>query len=360
MVNWGILGAGNISGQFVHDLLLSIASGESTHTVASIGSSLTEKARQFIEQHGIEPEKNQGYVVKAQQYQEFYSNPDVDVVYVGTPHTFHKDQVIQALEHGKHVVCEKPFTVTGAEAREVFEVAKSKNLLVMEAVWTRFFPAVEKAKRLIFHDKVLGDVHRLCADFSCNADIYSIPPSSRARDISLAAGATLDIGIYPLTYGRILLDEQYGDSSTFVVKSFLSLDPVDGVDHLSTILLKYKNGKQAVLTSSNYVDGPIPFLRLEGTKGTLLMTSDNPAKPKNFTIEFKDGSAPVKYAEDGDYFGFIHEANAAAKAISAGQKEVELIPWGETLLMMDTMDQVRWENGLYYGGEEERKREGKE
>lgn len=350
-LKWGILGAGNISGQFTHDLLLSNTLGENTHIVASIGSSLVEKGDQFIRRCNIALRNNQGYTAKAQNYQDFFANPDVQVVYIGTPHTFHKDQILQALHHGKHVVCEKPFTVTGAEAKEVFSIAEKKQLLVMEAVWTRFFPAIAAAKGLIFQGKVLGDVHRLSADFSMNADIYNISPSSRARDIALAAGATLDIGIYPLTYGRILLDELYGDESAFEAKSFLSLDPVDGVDHLSTILLKYKNGKQAVLTSSNYVDGPSPYLRLEGTKGYLEMFGDNPARARKFRVVFKDGEPPFEYEEHNEYIGFIHEANAAARAIEDGKKEADLIPWRETQLVMDTMDKVRWENNLYYPGE---------
>lgn len=351
-VKWGILGAGNISGLFVHDLLLSNRLGDSIHIIASIGSSLVEKGKHFIERNRITVDSNQGYLVKSQNYDDFFNNPEVEVVYVGTPHTFHKSQVIQALEHGKHVLCEKPFTVTGEEAREIFSVAEGKNLLVMEAVWTRFFPAIAEIKDLIFKKKVLGDLHRLSADFSVNSDIYNIPTSSRARDISLAAGATLDIGIYPLTYGRILLDEQLGSEENFEVKSFLSLDPIDGVDHLSTILLRYKDGKQAALTSSNYTDGPDPFLRLEGTKGILEMASDNPARPRKFRIIFKGDKEPIEYSEDNDYIGFIHEANAAAHAIASGKKEVDLIPWKETLLMMDVMDKVRWENGLYYPGEQ--------
>lgn len=352
-VKWGILGAGNISGQFAHDLVLSNKLGEKTHVIASIGSSLTDKGQKFIEKNEITPETNQDYEVKAEKYDDFFNNPDVEVVYVGTPHTFHKEQVLQALQHNKHVVCEKPFTVTAAEAREVFAVAEKKNLLVMEAVWTRFFPAIAKIKDLIFNQKALGDVHRLSADFSMNADIYNIPASSRARDISLAAGATLDIGIYPLTYGRVLLDETLGDAETFEVKSFLSLDPIDGVDHNSTILLRYKDGKQAVLTSSNYTDGPNPFLRLEGTKGILEMSSENPARARKFKVVFNDGRESIEFSEDNDYIGFIHEANAAAQTIAAGKKEADLIPWKETLLVMDTMDKVRWESGLYYPGEKQ-------
>lgn len=349
-LKWGILGAGNISGQFVADLLTDIAEGNNTHVVAAVGSSLRDKGEEFIKKLGISADSNQGTTPQSLTYAELYSS-NVDVIYVGTPHSFHKEQVLAAIEHNKHVVCEKPFTVTAAEAREVFEKAKLKNVLVMEAVWTRFFPAVEKAKKLIFSEKSLGDVHRLTADFSMNADIGLLPKSSRARDITLAAGATLDIGIYPITYGRIFLDEEYGDLSKFSVQSFLTLDPVDGVDHNSTILLRYKDGKQAVLTSSNYTDGPSPFLRLEGTKGILTMSSGNPAQPKNYTVTFTDGSPDISFEDSGPYIGFIHEANAAAAAIAAGQKECLLIPWKETLLTMGLMDEVRWKDGLYYPGE---------
>lgn len=346
-LNWGILGAGNISGQFAHDLLLS----NGNHIIRSVGSSLPEKAERFIEKNDISAVRNSNVTPVGQGYTAFYSNPEIDVIYIGTPHTFHKEQVLLALRHDKHVLCEKPFTVTGADAREIFDFAATKYKLVMEAVWTRFFPAVEEAKRHIFSEKTLGEVHRLTADFSRNADIYTIPESSRARDINLGAGATLD-GIYPLTYARVLLDEKVGrEALKFEVKSFLSLDPIDGVDHLSTILVRYEDGKQAVATSSNYVDGPLPYLRLEGTKGTLEMYGENPAQAKHLRVVFRDGRPPVEFKDESDYIGFIYEANAVAEAISAGKREADLMPWTETLLMMDTMDKVRWENGLHYPGE---------
>lgn len=355
-LRWGILGAGKISGQFVHDLLVSIEEGEKTHIITSVGSRDEKKGHEFVEKHGITAEANLGYLPKVQDYEGLYTNPDVDVVYIGTPHNFHKEQVLSVLEHGKHVVCEKPFTVTSDEAREIFEAAKLKNLLVMEAMWTRFFPAVSMMKKHIFEDKVLGDVYRLVADLSLNFDIKNMPPSSRIRNINLAGGTTLDMGIYPLTYARILLDQGTGKNAMpFEHKAFLTLDPTDGVDHLSTILLKYKDGKHAILTSSNLVDGPSPFLRLEGSEGVLTMYADNPAKARHFKIEFKDGRDPIEFEEKNNYIGFIHEANAAFKAIQEGKTQVSEIPWDETLLVMETMDKVRHDNGLYYPGEERTK-----
>lgn len=353
VLRWGILGAGNISGLFAHDLVLSNKKNAGAHVITSIGSSNVKRGQEFIARNEITPDNNQGYKPVVEDYLHLYANPDVDIIYIGTPHTLHHEQIVCALKHGKHVLCEKPFTVTGAEARAVFELAEQCNLFVMEATWTRFFPLIARARQLLYEERVLGTVHRLNADFSMNADIRSIPKSSRARDIRLAAGATLDIGIYPLTYARILLDES--GNSNFSVKSVLSLDPEDGVDHLGSYLVKYDDGKQAVLTCSNYTDGPTPFLRLEGSKGQMSFHAEsNPAQPQSLTVTFKDGSPDIRYEDDimsSGYLGYIYEANAAARCIEEGKRESNTMLWQETLLMLDTMDKIRWENDLYYDGE---------
>lgn len=348
-LNWGILGAGYIADAFARDLLLSVKDNSKTHAIASIGSSLVEKAERFIESVGITADANLGVSPKAQNYDDFFANPDVEVVYIATPHTFHKDQVLRALKSGKHVLCEKPFTVTAKEAREIFEVAKGTGLFVMEAVWTRFIPLIAEARKLLYQDKVLGQVYRLWADYFMDI-ISDLPLLSRARDISLAAGATLDIGIYPLTHSRLLLDES--GSTKFDVKSFLTLDPADGVDHLSTYIVKYADGKQGVLSATNRTEKPGPFLRVEAELGWMEMYAANPAVPHTLRVVFNDSSKqPIevkeKSAQQG-YKGFIHEANAAAETIAAGKQQCAQMSWDETLLMMDTMDKIRWENGLFY------------
>ncbi|KAM9912842.1 hypothetical protein OXX69_002167 [Metschnikowia pulcherrima] len=349
-LRWGILGAGNISGQFVHDIVLSNKKKCIDHVISSVGTSDTEKGNRVLQQHGVVPENNQGVNATAQNYDDFFASPDIDIVYVGTPHTLHKEQVLLAIKNGKYVLCEKPFTVTGKDAREVFREAERSKVFVMEAVWTRFFPVLNHARELVYKQNVLGDVYRMTADFSMGADIRSIPATSRARDIGLAAGATLDIGIYPLTYMRALMAPSR--EMQFEVKSFLTLDPEDGVDHVATYIVKFADGKQAVLTSSNHVDGPSPFLRLEGTEGTLEMYAINPAQPKRLRVVFKDKSKSDIHVDDDSvetgYNGFIYEANAVAEAILSGKTQCETMPWAETQLMMDTMDQIRRENGLYY------------
>lgn len=351
-LRWGILGAGNISGQFAHDLVVnnSDPKSEVKHIITSIGTSSITKGNEFIAKHGISSLKNHSIEPVAENYEKFFANENIDIIYIGTPHTLHKQQTIQALENDKHVLVEKPITVNAKDARELIELAKSKGKFLMEGVWTRFFPSVKLLQNYIFNEKILGDIYKLNADFSMNFDVSEIPKSSRARDINLGAGATLDIGIYPITYGRILLDNKVGENANkFETKSFLSLDPTDKVDHVSTILIKYENGKQGILTSSNLSDGPPFFVRLEGSKGTLEMWSDNPARPKNFKITFRDETLdPIIFEEKNDYNGFIYEANAVAKDIAAGKTESDIMPHKETLLVMGIMDKARYESGLVY------------
>lgn len=352
-LNWAILGAGNISGLFVHDLLLNNERNERVkHIVKSIGSSSKSRGEQFIQTNKITKENNCGVVPEVQLYEDLYANPDVDIIYVGTPHPFHKEQVTQGLNHGKHILCEKPFTLNADDAQELIDLAKSKGLYLLEGVWTRFFPSVVKLKKLIFDDKALGDINRLVMDFSFDAELDKVPETSRIRSNELGGGALLDIGIYNLTYTRILLDDKLGKNATgFDVKAFQTIDLKDKVDFTSSMLVKYENGKQAVLTCSNHVSSPSPYLRLDGTKGYVEMFSDNPARPKRFRVVFKDGRDTIDYDDTSGYIGFIYEANALFDDIQAGRLESGIMPHDETMLVMNIMDGIRKESGLRYAAD---------
>ncbi|KAG7664694.1 uncharacterized protein J8A68_001791 [[Candida] subhashii] len=350
-INWGILGAGNISAQFVHDLLLNNSrQTEIRHIVKSIGCSSKEKGENFIQSVKLIPETNNyGISPKVETYSQLYANPEVNIVYIGTPHNFHKNQAIDCLNNNKHVLCEKPLTVNKKEAIELINLAKSKNLFFMEAMWTRFFPAITKLREKVYQEKVIGDIHRLFADLSYNSDITNVPITHRIRDKNLAAGSLLDIGIYPITYSRILLDDKVGQNhSKFDYKSFLTLDPTDGIDHLCSIIVKYENGTHGLLTCSEFIDGPKAYVRLEGTKGWVEMYSDNPARAKHFKIFNKAGEEIFEYKDESGYNGFIYEANACAIDIQSGKIENDIMPHDETLLVMDIMDQIRKDNGLVY------------
>lgn len=350
-INWGILGAGNISGQFVHDLILSNSRKDSlfTHIVRSVGSSSIDKGAEFARSHVPSRSDNGGVEPQIQSHLDLYSNDLVDVVYIGTPHPLHRRQALEAIAHGKHVLCEKPVTVTEASAQDLIDAARAKGVFFMEAVWTRFFPSIERLQNII-RSGDLGDVKRLVMDFTFDAEVTQLPPTSRVRDLKLAGGALLDIGVYNITYARILLDDHLGGQATpFAVKSFQTLDPTDGVDYVSSMLIRYQNGKQAVLTCANWCDSEGPYLTLEGTKGKVQMWSANPACPKKFRVTFKDPQkADIEYEDESGYKGFIYEANAVAEDVSKGRLENLIMPHDETLLVMKVMDQIRAENGLVY------------
>lgn len=351
IIKWGILGAGNISLQFVHDLCLNNINpkSETKHVITCIGTSSKEKGLSFIGKANINLENNEGVQPTVDSYDHFFKNDLVDVVYIGTPHPCHKEQVILALEQGKHVLCEKPITVNMKDASELVQIARQKNKFLMEAVWTRFLPCIQLVKKYISQDKVLGQIHRLFADFAYDAEISKLPSSSRVRDVNLAGGALLDVGIYTLTYARILLDTGIGkNASQFSTKSFLNVDPEDHVDYNTSVLVKYENGKHGILTCSNTTNGRQPFLRLEGSKGALEMWGDNPARPRKFRIVFNDETESINFQDDSEFHGFIYEAEAVARCVRNGEIESQVMPHDESLLVMKTMDQIRFDNGLSY------------
>lgn len=351
-INWGILGAGNISGKFVHDLVLNNTENEEIkHKIVSVGCSSHTKGQDFIAAHKVTKENNEGVIPIVQSYDEFYVNKDIQAVYIGTPHVFHKEQVIQCLNNGLHVLCEKPFTLNEKDSKELFELAKEKNRYLMEGVWTRFLPVVKQLKSKVQEDKVLGDVFRMIMDFSFDPDLPNVEESSRIRDINLGAGALLDIGIYCLTYSRLLLDTKLGNDHTpFDFKSVMTVDPTDGVDYNTSMLFKYETGEHAILSCTNLVDKQSPFARIEGKKGHAELYAINPARLRSFKLVLKNGETH-EFKDDTDYIGFIHEANAMAKDLEAGKLTSEVIPPEETLLVMGLMDKVRYEHGLIYPSE---------
>lgn len=348
-LNWGILGAGNISGQFVHDLLLNNTKETGfKHVIKSIGCSSTAKGEEFLAKNNFKESNNEGVTPKVQGYQDFYSNKDIDIVYVGTPHVFHKEQVIECLNHDKHVLCEKPFTINEKDSKELFDLAAKKNKFLMEAVWTRFLPIIDQLKLKIFQDKVIGDVFRVFADFSYDADLDNCPEDSRVRNSKLGGGALLDIGIYSITYGRILLDEKLGaDHAPFDLTSAVVVDSTDNVDYNTSILMKYNTGKIGILTCSNYAETLKPFARVDGTKGYIELYAENPARLRSFKVFLKSGET-YEIKDDEPYNGFIHEANAVAQDIADGKTLNAVVPPEETLLMMNIMDRVRAAHDFKY------------
>lgn len=189
VLNWGIVSTGYISQQFCQDMQ-HVTNGK----LYAVGARKQQDADKFAQQHSI-PHAYQGY-------QALFNNPNIDIIYIGTPHTLHFEQTKAALNAGKHVLCEKPIAVSSDEFIELAQLAKTKSLFLMEAMWTYFLPAILKAKQWV-NDGRIGKIKHIKADFG-----YPMPydENSRVWDANLAGGCLLDMGIYPIAIAQYFLN----------------------------------------------------------------------------------------------------------------------------------------------------------
>ncbi|CAG8042771.1 unnamed protein product [Penicillium salamii] len=336
-LKWGIIGTGLISSWFVGDLVLPREDKQANHIIQAIGSSSKQKAEDFIQKFA--PEST---ATAYGSYESVYSDPEVDIVYIGTPHAFHKQACLAAIAQGKHVLCEKPFTLNRDEAVEVFDAARKQGVFVMEALWTRFMPLSRQLQKLIHEERIIGDVHRVFCDFGLYFDLENLPDSSRLKNPALGAGSLLDIGIYSLTWGLILLDDGIGENATEpLVFSAQSIS--EEIDVATSMILHYpQNGRQGILTSSIQTRTDPIFARIEGSKGSITIEGVAASAPSKFTVIPREDDAERKeYTFSHPGYGFYYEADAVAHDIAAGKTEDSIMPWAETLRVLGLMDGVR-------------------
>lgn len=273
-------------------------------------------------------------------------------VYIGTPHSFHKQNCLDAIKAGKNVLCEKPFTMNAKEAEEVFAAAKEKGVFVMEAMWTRFYPLMQRLQQLLHKEQKLGKIYRTFCDFGLDIDIESLPDGSRYKDPALGAGSLLDIGIYALTWGLFTLTDKVGDAAEEPeVSSTQTI--AHNVDVASSVLLHYKStGRQAICSSTTNYPFRNDWARIEGSKGHVVLTGGAPSSPEQFTFYPKDGGKEELFTFDKPGRGFFWEADAVARDIKAGSQENATMPWAETVRVMKIMDGVRRKGGAKFPGDD--------
>ena len=287
--------------------------------------------------------------------------PDVDVIYIETPHAFHKQNCLDAIAAGKHVLCEKAFTITAKETQEVLTAAQEKGVFIMEAMWTRFYPLVLTLCRMLHEEKVIGDIRRTFCDFGLDMNMSALGPESRLKNPALGAGSLLDIGIHSLTWGLLALDAGNGETAEepkIVATQTLS----HSIDIASSIVLHYpKSGRQGILTSTTEIKSDPVFCRIEGTEGYITVEGLAASVPSSFTVYAKNaGSATgdvegeVKLAKGKTHTfektgkGFYWEADAVALDIAAGRKESAIMPHAETLRVMEMLDEIRRQGGARF------------
>jgi len=326
-LRWGIIGTGGIAARFAADVAL-LADCE----VVAVGSRTAEKAAGFAAEHGVA--RSHG------SYPELVADPQVDAVYVASPHPFHAEHALLAIAAGKHVLVEKPFTMNAVQARTVVEAAGRAGVFCMEAMWTRFLPHHVRLRELLA-EKAIGEVLALGADQGMR---FRQDPQHRLFALELGGGALLDLGIYPFSFASMVL------GAPRTVRA-LSSPAFTGVDGTTSALLAYDGGAHAMIQCSAQVATPMAAW-IAGTEGRIELSRQWYTANSTLTLTRQDGSVerlePAGDLVRGNAKGMRLQVAEVRDCIRAGRLESPVMPLDETISIMGTLDEVRDQIGLVY------------
>ena len=327
-IKWGILGTGHIARKFAADLKLV----EDAELIA-VGSRSQQSANEF----------NKDFPVKHRHasYEDLVLNAEVDVIYIATPHSMHHQNTLLCLQHGKAVLCEKPFAMNLKQATEMINLAKEKKVFLMEAMWTKFHPHFLKTQDMIGKG-LLGEIKSVLVNFGFKP---KEPISPRLFDPKLGGGTLMDIGIYNVFMAMNILGKPDAiDAAMTPAKT--------GVDEQCAILMKYKNGAMAQLFST-FTSNLATEADICGTEGRIRLTT-----------RFFEPSATIEYYKERAYsreiipveketgFGYQYEARHVNQCLKNGLTESNILKFEDTLLMMETLDKIRKIAGIKYASDE--------
>ena len=321
VIRWGILGLGNIAGAFAKGL-----TAVPDAQLIACGSRTAEKAESFGTKWSI-PHRHASYAALA-------ADPEVDAIYVATPHPLHREDTLLCLAHGKAVLCEKPFTVNAREAAEVIDAARTARLLVIEAMWTRFLPHMAKLRELLAAGTI-GKVRMLKADLGFCSDGN---PEGRLMNPTLAGGGLLDVGVYTVSLAHML----FGAPTAITGLAHLG---ATGVDEEAGMLLGYPEGRLAVLSCGVRLNIPHVAMIL-GTEG-FIRVNQPWWVPSSVTVNVR-GKEEETITPETTGNGYNYEAVEFGNCLRNGQLESPLLPLDETLAIMRTLDTLRAQWGLKY------------
>lgn len=327
IIRWGILGAGSIAKKFATDL-----QHVQNAKLVAIGSRKQETADAFATLFNIEKSYS--------SYEQLVQDPNVDIVYIATPHVFHHANTLLCLDHNKAVLCEKPFAINTKQVTEMINMAKEKKIFLMEALWSRFLPHFIKLKELLAQ-KVIGDVTAMQANFGFKINAES---NKRLSEIQLGGGTLLDIGIYNIFFALHILGDP-ADMDVAIVPN------ASGADEQCAITFKYKNGAVAQLFSTFKATIPVE-VQIFGTEGNIKLNQR--FYEPSCTIEIsKDGgrtydSIPVEKSKG---VGYEYEAQHATDCLLEGKLESNMMTFDQSLELIAVLDRVRAAVGLKYDGD---------
>lgn len=323
-IRWGILGAGRIARKFASDLQL-VEDAE----LMAVGSRSQQSADEFAHEFPVK--------YRHDSYEALARNPEVDVIYIATPHNLHYENTLLCLQHGKAVLCEKPFAMNARQAAAMIDLAKEKKLFLMEALWTKFHPHYIKMQEMIGQG-TLGEIRAVLVSFGFKP---APPVPARLFDPALGGGTVMDIGIY----------------NVFIAMSVLGLpDSIDavmtpaetGVDEQCSVLFRYKNGAMAQLFST-FSSNLATEADICGSEGRIRLTSRfyEPSSTIEFYKDRVDSREIIPVAKEPG-FGYQYEARHVNDCLKKGLTESPVMTFADTLLLMATLDKIRAAAGLRY------------
>ncbi len=323
-MRWGILGTGWIAHEQTTDLL------GNGFSVVAVGSRTQLSADAFAAEFGIPRAYG--------SYEELVADPEVDAIYVSTPHPLHAENTMLALRAGKHVLVEKPFALNAAQANAMAGLAAEKKLVVLEAMWTRFLPHMLRIREIIAAGTI-GEVRTLLADHNQN---LPRDPLHRINNPELGGGALLDLGIYPVSFAHDL----FGIPATIQANAAKT---TTGVDRQTAIVLGYTGGQQAVLHTALDTLGP-NRAAIVGTEGRIEVESVW-YTPTPFTVFGSDGTVLERFDQPVKNRGMQYQAWELERLVAEGRLSGSVLPAEESVHIMETLDEVRRQIDLVYPGE---------
>ena len=319
-MNIGFIGAGRIA----NTLASTMARMEDVNLYAVAARDLGS-AQAFAAQYGFD--KSYG------SYDEMLRDPNVELVYIATPHSHHAEHMKLCIAHGKNVLCEKAFTLNAAQAREIAALAREKGVYVAEAIWTRYMPSRAMINEVLASG-IIGNISTL----TCNLS-YPVTYKERIVRPELAGGALLDVGIYGLNFALM----HFGDDILRTDSSVRFTDT--GVDAMETITLHYRSGRMAVITAGVLARGDRKGI-FYGDKGYIIVENIN--NPQSISVYDLTDTLIKKLEVPAQITGYEYQIREAMARIRAGETEAASMPLDTTIAVMERMDALRADWGLTY------------
>ena len=328
-IKFGVIGLGNIANKFCGDLIKSDKA-----ELYAVASRSNDKGKEFAEKYGVKKTYS--------NYVDLAEDKEVDIIYIATPHVFHKENALLCMERGKSVLCEKPAGVNEKELQEMIDCAEKNDVFFMEGMWTRFFPISQKIKEIV-DNKELGEVRHIEANFGFGSwyDENIKNDKHRLFSLNLAGGAILDVGVYPVAFTTWLKGKMPSDISTFAKKAS------SGIDGDTVSIFNYDDTCLASIQCSV----------CQNTSSTAKVYFDNGKielerfyRPHYMKITNNDGESEtiLDDFEKRGFHGFIYEIDHVADCLIKGLKMSPYQTWDDSLEIVKIMDTMRKQIGLVY------------